>query len=72
MHKLPLPKQVQILSLLVEGSSMRSISRVADVSINTVTKMLIRAGETSIAYHNAHVCNVYARRVQVKEVRHAY
>jgi hypothetical protein len=28
MNKLPLPKRVQILSMLVEGSSMRSISRV--------------------------------------------
>ena len=35
MNKLPLAKRVQILSMLVEGSSMRSISRVADVSINT-------------------------------------
>ena len=31
--------------MLVEGSSMRSISRVADVSINTVTKLLVDAGE---------------------------
>ena len=36
MNKLPLAKRVQILAMLVEGSSMRSISRVADVSINTV------------------------------------
>ena len=39
MNKLPLAKRVQILSMLVEGSSMRSIARVADVSINTVTKL---------------------------------
>ena len=32
MNKLPLAKRVQILSMLCEGSSMRSISRVADVS----------------------------------------
>ncbi len=42
MNKLPLAKRVQILSMLCEGSSMRSISRVADVSINTVTKLLAR------------------------------
>lgn len=40
MNKLPLAKRVQILSMLCEGSSMRSISRVADVSINTVSKLL--------------------------------
>ena len=36
MNKLPTHKRVQILSMLVEGSSMWSISRVVDVSINTV------------------------------------
>jgi hypothetical protein len=39
MNKLLLAKRVQILSMLCEGSSMRSISRVVDVSINTVTKL---------------------------------
>jgi transposase-like protein len=45
MNKLSTEKRVQILSMLVEGSSMRSISRVADVSINTVTKLLVDAGK---------------------------
>ena len=31
MNRLPLAKRVQILNMLCEGSSMRSISRVADV-----------------------------------------
>jgi transposase-like protein len=44
MNKLPLEKRVQILTMLVEGSSLRSISRVAGVSINTVTKLLVDAG----------------------------
>jgi hypothetical protein len=38
MNKLPLEKRARILTMLVEGSSLRSISRVAGVSINTVTK----------------------------------
>ena len=45
MNKLPLETRVQILTMLVEGSSMRSISRVCDVSINTVTKLLVDAGK---------------------------
>ena len=44
MNKLPLDKRVQILHMLCEGSSMRATSRVADVSINTVTKLLVNAG----------------------------
>ena len=45
---LPLAKRVQILNLLCEGSSMRSISRVVGVSINTVTKLLEDAGRTCL------------------------
>ena len=40
MNKLTHEKRVQILNMLVEGSSMRSISRVADVSFNTVAALL--------------------------------
>ena len=36
MNKLPIEKRRLILNMLVEGSSMRSVSRIADVSINTV------------------------------------
>ena len=52
MNKLPLAKRVLILSLLCEGSSMRSISRLADVSINTVTKLLVDAGEACLVMHD--------------------
>src|SRR5665213_607864 len=41
MNRLPVAKRVQILSMLVEGSSLRSISRIAGVSIKTVTKLII-------------------------------
>jgi hypothetical protein len=68
MNKLPFTKRVQILSMLVEGSSMRSISHVVGVSINTVTKLLVDAGTSCAAYHNAHVQDVPARRVQCDEI----
>lgn len=68
MNHLPLEKRVQILSMLCEGSSMRSISRVADVSINTVAKLLVDAGKACDAFHEANVRGVKARRVQVDEI----
>jgi IS1 family transposase len=68
MNKLPLEKRVQILSMLCEGSSMRSISRVADVSFNTVAKMLVDAGKACAAFHDEKVRDVKARRVQVDEI----
>ncbi|MDE8650136.1 IS1 family transposase [Novosphingobium album (ex Liu et al. 2023)] len=68
MNKLPLAKRTQILAMLCEGSSMRSISRVADVSINTVSKLLVEAGEASLALHDEHVRNVKASRIQCDEI----
>ena len=68
MNKLPLAKRVQILSMLCEGSSMRSISRVADCSINTVSKMLEDAGKACATFHDENVRSVKAKRVQVDEI----
>jgi hypothetical protein len=68
MNKLPLEKRTHILNLLVEGSSLRSISRVCDVSINTVTKLLVDAGHVCAVFHDEKVRDVKARRVQVDEI----
>lgn len=68
MNKLPLQTRVQILSMLCEGSSMRSISRVAGVSINTVSKLLIDAGTACAAFHDATVRNVPSKAIQADEI----
>ncbi len=68
MNKLTKDKRISILSLLVEGSSMRSISRITGVSINTVAKLLVDAGNACSDYHDKAVRNVRAGRVQVDEI----
>lgn len=68
MNKLPVSKRVQILSLLCEGMAMRAISRICDVSINTVAKVLVDAGTVCAAFHDAKVRGVKAKRVQVDEI----
>ena len=68
MNKLPLKTRVQILTMLCEGSSMRSISRVADVSINTVSKLLVDAGKFCADLHDREVRGVKAKRVQCDEI----
>lgn len=68
MNKLPLKTRVQILNMLCEGSSMRSISRVADVSINTVSKLLVDAGKFCADLHDREVRNVKAQKVQCDEI----
>jgi IS1 family transposase len=47
---------------------MRSISRVCDVSINTVSKLLEDAGEACAAFHWEKVRGVKCRRVQCDEI----
>ena len=68
MNKLPIETRRQILAMLCEGSSMRSISRVADVSINTVSKLLVEAGEACLILHDETVQNVKASRIQCDEI----
>ncbi|MGD2118228.1 MAG: IS1 family transposase [Chromatiales bacterium] len=68
MNKLPIKKRAQVLSMFVEGMSMRSISRVADISINTVTKLLVDAGNACAKYHDEHVRDVKAARIQCDEI----
>jgi len=68
MNKLPHAKRVQILSMLCEGSSMRSITRVADVSINTVAKILADAGAACERFHDLTVRNIRSKRIQCDEI----
>jgi IS1 family transposase len=68
MNKLTHAKRRQILAMLCEGSSMRSISRIVDVSINTVSKILVEAGEACLVLHDETVKNVKASRIQCDEI----
>lgn len=68
INKLDTKTRAMILNMLVEGNSMRSISRVVGVSINTVTKLLVEAGEACAKYHNDTVRNVKTTRVKCDEI----
>jgi IS1 family transposase len=61
-------KRAQILSMLVEGMSMRAISRVADCSINTVTKLLVDAGNACLEYHDENVVGLKSERIECDEI----
>src|SRR5690348_3701949 len=68
MNKLPLEKRAQILGLMVEGMSIRAISRTTGASKNTIVKLLEDAGHACMAFHDATVRNVKAQRVQCDEI----
>ena len=54
--------------MLVEGMSMRSVSRITGASFMTVIKLLVDAGETCAVHHDETVVNVHANRVQCDEI----
>jgi IS1 family transposase len=69
MNQLPLNKKVQIINLLVEGNSLRATSRIVDVSINTVTKLLIDVGRACEKFHNETIKGITStKRIQCDEI----
>jgi len=68
MNRLPLAKRAAILGMLVEGNSLRATSRLADVSINTVTKLLVDLGYACAEYQNRTLKNLTCKRIQCDEI----
>ena len=68
MNKLPVAKRATIITLLVEGMSLRAISRITGASINTISKLLVDAGNACAAYHDEHVRELTCKRVQADEI----
>lgn len=68
MNTMSLEKRTQIIQLLVEGNSMRSIERIVKCSINTATKVLCDAGAACRVYHDANVRNLKTKQVQCDEI----
>jgi IS1 family transposase len=68
MNKLSTQKRAQILSMMVEGISMRSITRLMQVGKNTIARLLVEAGQACIAYQNEQLRNLSCKRLQVDEM----
>lgn len=68
MNQLPFEKRCQIVRLLVEGNSLRSISRIADIAFNTVLKFVPTIGKACERFHYETVRGVTSKRVQCDEI----
>jgi IS1 family transposase len=68
MNKLPLEKQILVLSHLVEGSSIRSIERITGVNRNTVMSLLVRAGDQASIILDQRCRNLQSNFVQCDEI----
>jgi IS1 family transposase len=67
MNKLARDKRIQIISLLVEGMSLRATTRITGVSINTVTKLLVDAGKACDEFQDLAFRNLTSQRILVDE-----
>lgn len=68
MNRLSTERRAQILGMLVEGSSLRATSRLAQVSINTVSKLLVDIGETCAEYQDGAMQGLTCERLQADEI----
>ena len=68
MNRLDTRTRVLILRCLVEGMSVRATARTADVSKNTVNKLLIDAGKACAAYQDRALHDLPCLRIQVDEI----
>jgi len=68
MNRLALERRAQIIGLLAEGNSLRAASRLADVSINTVTKLLMDVGAAGEAYQDERLRGLRCKRIQCDEI----
>jgi len=68
MNRLTIEERAQILSLLVEGNRLLSVTRITGKSINTVSKLLVDVGVACAIYQNETLRNLKCKRVQCDEI----
>jgi IS1 family transposase len=68
MNKLDNATRKQVVAALVEGNSIRSVSRMTDVARNTVSKLLVDLGIVCAEYLNKTLVNLTCERIQCDEI----
>ncbi len=68
MNRLSPTQRAQVIHMLCEGSSIRAITRILGVGKNTVVRLLADTGRACMAYHDANVRDVKAKRIEVDEI----
>jgi IS1 family transposase len=68
MNRLNTEERIRIVSALVEGNSIRAISRMTGIARNTIGKLLEDLGEVCMKNHSERVRNLTVRRLQCDEI----
>lgn len=68
MNRLSTKERAQIIGMMVEGNSIRSITRMTGVSKNTVAKLLVDVGTACDDYLDQNLKNLPCKRIQCDEI----
>ena len=68
MNKSSPKRRAQILGMMVEGVSIRAISRMTGSSKNTIVKLLADAGNACAEYQDRTLRNLPCKRLQADEI----
>ena len=68
MNKLRKDKQIQVISALVEGNSIRATVRMTGVSKNTIVKLLTDLGQACAEYQDKVFKNLPCKHIQCDEI----
>jgi IS1 family transposase len=68
MNRLSRAERAAIIRLLVEGNSLRSVTRITGNSINTVSKLLVELGAACADYQDEHLRDLTSSRIECDEI----
>jgi IS1 family transposase len=68
MYALSIDKKLAVISALLEGNSIRSISRMTNVDRNTINSLLLKTGEYCTTILDERMQNVRCRYLQIDEL----
>ena len=67
MNVLPFEKQVQVISALTEGCSIRSTERLTNVNRNTIMSLGVRVGEGCARLHDRTMRDLQVNTIELDE-----
>src|SRR5215475_2150700 len=68
MNRLSTAERAKVISVLVEGNSLRATARITGVARMTIEKLLRDLGAACAAFHNERVRNIRTQRIQCDEI----
>lgn len=68
MNRLDMATRTLAVRMLTEGNSMRAVARVAGISLNTVSKLVVDLGEACNWYQDKHLRNLPCKELQMDEI----